>query len=390
MAAISLISQQREYAIWVVYSSIQADGQLIEMAEKPYDAEVMLQELLAKYPNLLAGDQIDDVIPRRWLLISREAPLTYDDSNSNRWAVDHLFLDQDAVPTLVEVKRSSNADVRRKVVGQMLDYAANAVVYWPVDEIKRIFESTCKAQNIDPDTAIRDFLDASDEPEMFWQRAKSNIEDGKIRMLFVADEIPGELRRIVEFLNSQMDRAEVLAVEIKQYTGQDLKSLIPRVIGKTEVATTKKESKAPSRQWDEDSFFQELESRKGLEASNIARKIYEWSKGKLPRPYWGNGRHDGSYFPILDHKDTSYYPIALWTYGKVEIQFQSLKTRPPFDSEVKRREFMDRLNQVPGINIAEDRITRRPNIPFSVFKDEAALRQFLETLDWAVREIMAS
>jgi len=32
-----------------------------------------------------------------------------------------------------------------------------------------------------------------------------------IRMLFVADRIPAELRRIVEFLNEQMDPAEVLA-----------------------------------------------------------------------------------------------------------------------------------------------------------------------------------
>ena len=35
---------------------------------------------------------------------------------------------------------------------------------------------------------------------------------------FVAEEIPRELRRIVEFLDVQTDPAEVLAVEIRQYT----------------------------------------------------------------------------------------------------------------------------------------------------------------------------
>jgi hypothetical protein len=35
------------------------------------------------------------------------------------------------VPTLVEVKRSDDTRIRREVVGQMLDYAANGVVYWP-------------------------------------------------------------------------------------------------------------------------------------------------------------------------------------------------------------------------------------------------------------------
>ena len=50
---------------------IRNDRDLVEMTEQPYDSEDMLQELLAKYPNLLAGDQMDAVAPRRWLLISR-------------------------------------------------------------------------------------------------------------------------------------------------------------------------------------------------------------------------------------------------------------------------------------------------------------------------------
>ena len=45
----------------------------------------------------------------------------------------------DANPTLVEVKRSSDTRERREVVGQMLDYAANAVVYWPIETIRARF-----------------------------------------------------------------------------------------------------------------------------------------------------------------------------------------------------------------------------------------------------------
>ena len=52
------------------------------------------------------------------------------DGGSDRGSLDHLFLDQDAVPTLVEVKRSENTQIRREVVGQMLDYAANGVMFW--------------------------------------------------------------------------------------------------------------------------------------------------------------------------------------------------------------------------------------------------------------------
>jgi len=52
---------------------IHNNGQLVELREQAYDSEALLQELLANYPNLLAGDQIDPVQPRRWLLIAREA-----------------------------------------------------------------------------------------------------------------------------------------------------------------------------------------------------------------------------------------------------------------------------------------------------------------------------
>ena len=53
-------------------------------------------------------------------------------------------------------------------------------------------------------------------------------------MVFVADEIPAELRRVVEFPNEQMDSAEVLAIEIKQYVGEGMRTLVPRVIGQKE------------------------------------------------------------------------------------------------------------------------------------------------------------
>src|SRR5690242_18190791 len=112
---------------------MQGSGELVEMREAIYDSEVLLQELLARYPSLLAGDQINNEAPRRWLFISREMSIPSEQDGASRWSLDHLFLDQEAIPTLVEVKRSSDTRLRREVIGQMLDYAANAVIYWPME-----------------------------------------------------------------------------------------------------------------------------------------------------------------------------------------------------------------------------------------------------------------
>ncbi len=91
---------------------IQDDGRLVEMNEENYELEDLLQGLLAQHPNLLAGDQMDNSHPRRWLLVSRERGLPSEEGGVLRWAVDHLFLDQDAIPTIVEVKRSSDMRIR--------------------------------------------------------------------------------------------------------------------------------------------------------------------------------------------------------------------------------------------------------------------------------------
>ena len=60
-------------------------------------------------------------------------------------------------------------------------------------------------------------------------------------MVFVADRIPQELQRIVEFLNEQMRPAEVLALEVEHYTtANGMRLLAPRLVGKTERAESAK------------------------------------------------------------------------------------------------------------------------------------------------------
>jgi hypothetical protein len=89
------------------------EEQLVPMVEEPYLRESDLQELLAEYPPLLSGDRGGG--ERRWLLIEREVSLPSEEGGGGRWALDHLFLDNEAVPTLVEVKRSTDTRIRREV-----------------------------------------------------------------------------------------------------------------------------------------------------------------------------------------------------------------------------------------------------------------------------------
>lgn len=226
--------------------NLRDDGGLVEMHEQPFSTEDDFQTLLERYPNLLAGDQIDATTPLRWLLVRREMGVAAEADAADRWSLDHLFLDQEAVPTLVEVKRSSDTRIRREVVGQVLDYAANAVVHWSIDRIQEEYANTCDTDKVDPDERLEQFLQDDWSPDEFWTRVKTNLQAERIRMLFVADSLPPELRRIIEFLNKQMDPAEVLGVELKRYSGAGLKTLVPRVIGNTAEAEKRKAATSSS------------------------------------------------------------------------------------------------------------------------------------------------
>lgn len=372
---------------------LEENGTLQSLSEKPYASEDLLQTLLENYPDLLAGEQIDEAAPRRWLLVSREVGVPGEEDGAGRWSLDHLFLDQDAIPTLVEVKRSSDTRIRREVVGQMLDYAANAVVYWPVEVIRAKFEAACDSQGDDPAQLVAELIESDFDDdaavEAFWGQVKTNLRAGRIRLVFVADEIPPELKRIVEFLNEQMDPAEVLAVEIRQYVGEGLKTLVPRVIGQTAEAQQRKSSaRREVRQWDETSFFQEL-GRRDAEEAEVAGKILEWAKTKKLSIQWGKGKQAGSFSPALEDRPARSL-ISVWTSGQVSVNFQYMQNSLPFDDENERLELLRRLNEMLGVAIPADALTRFPSIPLSALKDETVLKQFFEIFDWVVQEIQAT
>src|SRR4051794_17146325 len=112
---------------------VKSGDTLTKLAEEDLTEAEGLQTWLADNPELLAGEEMDPDDPRRYLLVRREAPVA-------GLALDHLFVDQEAVPTFVETKKAINRESRRQVVAQMLDYASEAAITWSGDMLKGWFE----------------------------------------------------------------------------------------------------------------------------------------------------------------------------------------------------------------------------------------------------------
>ena len=219
---------------------VRQGEELASLAVAPYEAEAVLQELLEQHPQLLAGYEMSRSDPRRFLLVCREAPVA-DQYGAGRWSLDHLFVDQDAVPTLVEVKRSSDTRIRREVVGQMLDYAANGTRYWGDGALSQLFGRTCADAGRDPAAVLGEVVGQDADAQDFWDRAERNLRGGVVRLVFVADVIPDELATVIEFLNTKMHDIEVYGVEVRRYgSGGAAECFVPRLIGATAAAQAEK------------------------------------------------------------------------------------------------------------------------------------------------------
>jgi len=130
--------------------------------------EDTMQRLVAQYPEIIADR--DGAL----LLIRREQPIG-DGEGEGRWSLDHLCVTREGVPVLVELKRAVDTRLRREVVGQMLDYAANATAHWRAGTIAESFSATAIAAGGEPDEMLAAFLPEGVAADGFWQQVDANF-----------------------------------------------------------------------------------------------------------------------------------------------------------------------------------------------------------------------
>jgi hypothetical protein len=330
-------------------------GELIEMYEQPFEAERDLQRYLATHTELLSAEAPDDE-RRRWLLVRREMGVADREDAGDRWSLDHLFVDQDAIPTFVEVKRSSNTEIRRKVVGQMLDYAANASAYWDAGRLRSSFESRFNSAEA-ANEELADFIEGEQEADEFWDAVAANLEERRLRLVFVADRIPPELRSIVEFLNEQLQLTEVIAVEVKQYVERDGEqaNIVPRIIGETEMARRVKRPGGGARRprATEEQFCAEMRAAYAPELAERVLALYEYAKARGSRRTFGRGKFASTTVWMGEHEDPEIAnPVAV-RFGErhVTVLMRHLRSRRTPEEMTRLVQLLRRL---PGTSQALD------------------------------------
>lgn len=287
-----------------------------------------LQSVLEKNPDLLPGDQINPDDPRRWLQIEREMPVPDPSTGTDRWSIDFLFSDQSAIPTFVECKRFNDTRSRREVIGQMMDYAANGHYYWSSTDLSSRAEALAGRHGTSLASQF-EILRPDDELDidMYFERVENNLREGQVRLVFYLEEAPSELKSVVDFLNKQMERSEVLLVEAKQYQDGDVTVIVPSLFGYTEEARQVKRTvtvtSGTRRRWDYESFFEDA-ARK-LDAADVerVRKLYDACESMSCGIDWGTGKTNGS-FKVSHSSLGSRTFLVINSHGRLDIYFAHL------------------------------------------------------------------
>lgn len=317
---------------------IQA-GQLQVLSRTSFGNEEELQKALESHPEVIAGVATSSEAPRL-LLVSRETGVASADSN-RAYALDHLFVDHEGTPVLVEVKLRRDTRIRREVVGQLLDYAALGVARWSVAEMRAAVAARLEGET--ETEALARCLGTPLSPDEFWQRVADNLERRRIRLVFVADELPQDLVTVIEFLNDQMRDVEVLGVEVPRFASGAIQALVPRVYGKTSRAVEAK------GYWNRATFLQQAQEHRPQQQVEFMVRLLDDVERRGVRQSWGKGKAPGI---------TAWYSIAgsdrpLWNLSVGDLKASSRAYLYWYVSEVQAspgfEQFVQALTGIPAL-----------------------------------------
>jgi hypothetical protein len=300
-------------------------GKWTTLDERIYANEAELQKFLMDNPDLLPVDVLGEY--RRPILVAvREAGLP------GSGKTDLIGIDEDGGITIVETKLAANADIKRKVIGQILEYAA---YLWKksYDEFDEIVRRRLSRPLLDlMQDAPKDDEDWS--AEEFRSAVAETLRTGRFALFIVVDSVNDELRRTIDFINSRgaADLA-LYALELKHFSAPESDIVLPQVYGSPEITSR------PSRpSWTDKMFRDGIAAVAEPKLRSMLLDLYEFLLATADEVKWGTGKDDGRVACRVRHpaaKDGLVTLFRLRSDGGMKMGFGRLaRELPPPESKL--------------------------------------------------------
>lgn len=277
---------------------------------------------------------------------------------------------------VVEDKLRKNAEQRREVLAQIIEYAKE-------------LQGTGRGA----------LLDHLKQREPTWTRENeqeidTTLNEGNLLLVLAGDSFDPRLVELVKHYQSRIDPTDlrqICMVSIGLFRSETgAVAVIPNLVGavtcghrditiKVKVTTAQDEelharvsqvveaddSKIKTRThvvWTEQSFFAELERAKGAQATAAARRIVEWANAEKLAVMYGGGPKEGYLrLPFRPSQIADY--LSVDTKGRIWISPTNLKLVPPYTEEAARKELMKRLIAASGMDIPLERASTWTTLP---------------------------
>jgi len=355
--------------------------------EEGYASEAELQMFLRDHADLIPADEIE-LGTAPLLCIGWEV-------NVPSGTEDLLYVDETGLLTIVETKLRRNPEARREVVGQILEYAAQACGWSPGDMEMKAQKFLC-SQDCPPEyrgltleQALRHFLERTESPareafsyEDFLNLVSANLERGHIRLIIAIDEPPDPLLRIVEFVNRFSERFEMHLIQLRRFhdKASDQNIFVPALFGRV----TKPEAKRrPGRLWDKESFLQQA-SEKSRESVPVLERLIQFAEEEAAI-VWGRGASVASFqcaFTVPDGKRVPAYWVM--ANGKMQFDFWTLNKRLSAEAI---RSYRDALGGVRGMPREAIETDTWRDVGVTVLASEASWEAFRQAVEALKRTI---
>lgn len=328
----------------------KGDGPWESPQDSGYVNEDQLQNMIYQFPELLPGTSANSHVCREF--------------STDSGPIDNLIINSDdGSITLVECKLARNPEVRRKIIGQIIDYAASLS--------KLSFEEfhyrwrNCGGADLT-------VIDTPTGPLSL--KVSSNLEAAQFTLLLAVDEINEPLKEMVVFINKKTDAStRVALIELARHVTGDIEILIPQTFGYEALkpAVSAYEKRTP---WTKEEFSawlltNEPQSLKPFENfMDIAETAgFHWGGTKSETPSGAICVRTGNKFR---------YPLVFHTFDKATVETRFIDFRK--DDFVE--ELLSFLENIEGINadsIRANGYSAKPKIEVSRFADSKIIESLL-------------
>ena len=323
----------------------EKDWQLVQSAA--FAKEGDLQKLLAEQPSLISVNEAREGAGTLVAAV-REFPLAIG-------SIDLVGFTADGDIAVVECKLAASEDIKRKVIGQVFEYGANL---WSMS-YEELDQKVLSKTNQNLADYVRERAEDPDwEEETFRGKVEQALENGDFILIIVVDEINEGLSRIVRFINEAGKPAFTLAaLEMRRFQNGHTEILVPHLFG---TVSAPKTSNGDRYRWTEERFFEAASSGAlDKEVVNIIHDIYDWSRMKAARIWFGNGKVTGSF--TFHYQDNNKYlsMFSVYTSGVLTINYGWLSQ---LVDTATMEKFHKAIINIPGFDKIPDDFKRWPSV----------------------------